>query len=180
MPEILHHHETQVWGEGCHGHEDQLWPGEVGPMGTVSEVGLDQREDRHGQQNRQRCEHPLHDEGLLPVPDAADQQVQPDHCVEDDHDRRKDDIPGQEFRIGAAGEHHRYDQCDFYGRHRQRQQRGSERFAHPMRYGLGMMHSLQHRPKQYGDQQYMNEPSVRVMMEDEDGPGLQRDKEGQY
>ena len=96
------------------GEGERLGRRQRGARGGSREVRQHQREHRQGHDHREVGHGALQVVVLLMVAQTAQQQREPDHAVQDDHQEREHRVP-PEGRRGLRPQHHRRDQRDLDG-----------------------------------------------------------------
>jgi len=180
VPHGLHQQKRPVEHQGDRGDKDEL-SGTVGRAGTGGRViGQNEGQNGDGRKRGQGGGGALEGEDLLPVAPSAKQQAQADDAGQNEHDRGKYRIPGQGRGLFAAGQHERDDQRDFDDGDGHRQHQGAERFAHPMRHHLGMMHPGHHAPEQAEEKQRGKETAETEPGRADQQPSHDRGRHGPF
>ena len=124
----------------------------------------------HQSHGGERNEHPeigrraLQVEDLFPVPEPTEDERQPEHPVEHDHEDREHRVPG-EGRHLLAGDHHRGDHHDLDADHREGQDEGAEWFPQPDRQTVGVADHAERRPEHHREEPGEHEGRPRRIRE---------------
>ena len=147
----LHRQEHAVERERQHRDGDGLRRRQRRPRRHDGEVRQDQREDRERDHDRQEGAGARQVVALLVMPQAAEQQAQPDRAVEHEHDDGEHGVAGDR-RARRAGRDRGDDERHLDDGNRHREDQRAVGFAEPFREMLGMAHHAERAPQDGGEQ----------------------------
>ncbi len=105
----------------------------------------DERDGGNGDENTEESPGTFEIVGLLVVADAADQQSEADHPVQNNDEDREHGVAG-EHRIGVAVQHHRGDHRHFDADHGDGEDQRAIRLAEELGKAVGMAHDPEGAP----------------------------------